>query len=129
MSDKIQITEVTQLDAHIVPCQIHYTGDANTSDYFTPSKVQQDNQHISYFRGCKFMGTKIDISKYDGYLINKSESLAASDDGDYKVVNTYNTIGKFNDLIVYGHDRLPSLTSKYVLMKEWQAISEAIHQE
>lgn len=129
MSDKIQIIEAPQLDAHVVPCQIHYTGDAKTSDYFTPSKDQKDNQHISYFRGCKFMGTKLDISHYDGYLINKSESLAAGDDGDYKVINTYTTIGKFNDLTVYGHDRLPSLTSKYVLMKEWRDISEAIHQE
>lgn len=94
--------------------------------------MDHDN-HIAYFRGCKFVGKPVDVSNYDGYIINKSESLAPSEDPDdpegYKVINTHTTVGRFNDLVVYGHDRLPTLTDPYVLMEEWQNLSRAIHSD
>lgn len=133
MSDKINIDpSVPEFDAHIVPCKIHYTGEANTQDYFTPSKEQElsSGSEICYYRGCKFLGKKLDMSNYTGYLINKSESLAPGDTpDDYKVINTYTTVGKFGELSLYGHDRLPKQTDAYNLMNQWVQISDAIHSD
>lgn len=131
MSDKIQINdEVPEYKANIVPCKIHYSGPADTNSYFSPTKDVEHGNPIAYFRGCKFIGKPVDISSYTGYIINKSESLAPMEDSEsdnYRILNTHTTIGKFSNLIAYGHDRSPTLTDPYILMKEWQDLSRAIH--
>lgn len=133
MCDKLNIIpNVLEYNAHIVPCKIHYTGEANTQDYFTPSKEIEEltESEICYYRGCKFLGKQLDMSNYTGYIMNKSESLIPGDSpDDYKVINTYTTIGKFNHLSLYGHNRLPKLTDAYYLVNQWAQISDAIHSD
>ncbi|EGV63501.1 hypothetical protein PSN45_004753 [Yamadazyma tenuis] len=133
--DSINITpDVPKYKAHVVPCKIHYTGPAKTQDYFTPSKEvdSSTNTHICYFRGCKFMGKPIDIETYSGYILNKSEVLARGDypeaPEDFKIVNNYTAIGRFDELTVYGHDRVIKSTDKYMLMEEWEKLSGVIHE-
>lgn len=125
---KIQVSSnVPVYDAHIVPCKIHHNGDANTKDYFTPSKeIDSVTQaEICYFRGCKFIGRKLEIP-YTGHILNKSEALAGDGD-DYKIVNNYTSVGQFENVYVYGHDRMPKLTDEYMLMNEWNDLSNIIH--
>lgn len=131
MSDKIQLHDgITEYDANVVPCKIHYTGEADTESYFTPTKDTENGDSVAYFRGCKFVGKPVDISNYTGYIIEKSEVLAPGDTpDDYKVVNTHTATGKFNNLTVYGHDRLPTLSDPYILMNQWQLLSSAIHSD
>lgn len=77
----------------------------------------------------------MDIENYNGYIIEQSEGLAPVDnddeneEGDYKVIHNYATVGKFNDIVVYGHDRLPPANDQYGLMSDWEKISRAIHSE
>lgn len=128
MTDKVIITDPPLYKGHIVPCQIHYSGPAKTQEYFTPSKAQQGSNNVAFFRGCKFVGRRLDISKYDAYLLDKSESLAS--DGDYyKMVNSYTTVGRLESLLFYEQDRLPLITSKYMLMTEWEKLSNIIHDD
>lgn len=137
MLDVIHTSEdVPKVHANIIPCHVQYNGTANTKDYFTPSKKQEtlhngQQSQVAYFRGCKLVGEDTDIKDdYTGYLINKTESLARSEDAEseeYVTVNTYTPVAKFEELTVYGHDSAPELTNQWGLIKEWKDISEVIH--
>lgn len=136
MSSNIQINDdIPQYSANVVPCKIHYNGPANTQDYYTCTKTCNEGVHESYFRGCKFVGKAMDIENYNGYIIEQSEGLAPVDnddeneEGDYKVIHNYATVGQFNHIVVYGHDRLPPANDQYGLMSDWEKISRAIHSE
>lgn len=128
--------DVPTINANIIPCHIQYSGVANTKDYFTPSKKQEttttgEQVEVSYFRGCKLVGKKVNLSEnYTGYLINKSESLATAEEGsteEYKTVNTYIPVAKFDEMIIFGHDSPAELTSQWGLINEWKEISDVIH--
>ncbi|KAK6465666.1 ribonuclease H2, subunit C [Scheffersomyces coipomensis] len=136
MSDTIQINnEVPTVIANLVPVHIEYSGPAATKEYFTPSKTSENSQDIAYFRGCKFIGDKVDFNdKYTAYIMNKSESLVRVEDNenDYngdnvKSVSTYIPIAKFNSINVYGHDTRIAENNQWSLLKEWNEISDIIH--
>mmetsp|Transcript_1479 Transcript_1479/g.1600 ORF Transcript_1479/g.1600 Transcript_1479/m.1600 type:complete len:139 (+) Transcript_1479:23-439(+) len=137
MSDVINANkDVPTTHGNIIPCHIQYSGVANTKDYFTPSKKQEtlttgEKVEVAYFRGCRLLGKNVNISNdYNGYLINKSESLAKVDDEtseDYITVNTYTPVARFEKFTVYGHDTIPELTNQWGLIQEWKEISDLIH--
>ncbi|KAK6205123.1 ribonuclease H2 non-catalytic subunit-domain-containing protein [Scheffersomyces amazonensis] len=139
MTDTVNISnDVPEIVANLVPVHIEYSGSANTQEYFTDSKIREDGHEVAYFRGCKLVGNNVDFANnYTAYVMNKSESLIRiQDNGNnefngleetVKSVNSYNPVGKFTSINVYGHDAPLSQTNQWQLVNEWHDISEIIH--
>lgn len=143
MTDTIAIIkDVPEVRANLIPMHIQYSGQANTEDYFTPSKNNEKafsgDCHIAYFRGCKLVGNELGIQKFfDGYLLNHSESLvnteAYSEDGgndtfdNVKSVKVHAAFAHFDEITIYGHDSLPELDSQWAHINEWKEVSDIIH--
>lgn len=135
MTSKIVIGgDGPEFAVNVVPCSIHYTGDANTATFFKPSKKQinQGDNHVvtAQFRGLKLVGDQIDISNKNGQILTSSEILVndpSKSDGDISIVKQYSAIGNFRELNVYGHDNPLSQNSKWKMLDEWEKIAEAIH--
>ena len=134
MVGKVEVKERTPIfSANIVPFQIQHTGPANTKDFFSQSrkteKVNDQEVEVVYFRGRKLVGKKLQLKEnYKGYLLNMHENVAESkESGHIGTTRNYETIAKFDDLILYGQDDSPESSDQWNMVGEWQEISEAIH--
>lgn len=135
MASKLSVEgDLPQVTANIVPVNIQYSGYANTTTFFTNSKRTEKlgdaEAEVSYFRGLKLVGEKIDLNTKTGYLISKSELLVQGDaenGGEIRSVNQYSAVAKFDELILYGHDTPAPLNNQWKLMNEWDSIADVIH--
>lgn len=135
MTSRIVVGDNTpEFVVSIVPCSIQYTGDANTATFFTPSKRQRteggNDVETAQFRGLKLVGEKIDIGNRNGQILTSSEFIVndpSNGTDDIMTAKQYSGIGKFSELIVYGHDIAPHLNCKWKMVGEWEKIAEAIH--
>lgn len=116
---------------NVVPFKIQYTGDANTLQYFTPSKqvsVENGQRVVTAdFRGLHLKGQEIPLGKKRGFVCTASEYLVQDEQGDVLARKQYTSVAKFDSLTVFGHDAVPPLSSKWRLIEEWDAIASAIH--
>ena len=124
--------DVPAVTVNILPVKIQYTGPANTKDYFTPSKIIDKSQDrdvtTAYFRGLKLAGETVDLGDKVGYICNSTERLKElADTLDIETVREYSPIAKFDQFTVYGHDSSTSENNKWKMMKEWEAISDAVN--
>ncbi|CAH2353899.1 hypothetical protein CLIB1423_13S01354 [[Candida] railenensis] len=122
-----------QMTANLVPVHIQYTGDANTNEYFSPSKSTEtaSGNSIAFFRGLKLVGQPIELpANSTAYLVNKSESMVAAPETPqgFKTVNNYIPEGKLDTLVAYGHDTTLPSNSQYASLVEWDTISNIIHE-
>jgi ribonuclease H2 subunit C len=105
----ITINECPQVVANLIPAHIQYTGQANTQEYFTNSKIH--HEHVeAYFRGLKLIGKLVETN---GYLL-----LSVDDD--------YVSIAKFDSFTIFGHDSLEP-ENQWELINEWYQISDVLN--
>ncbi|KAI5966010.1 hypothetical protein KGF57_000683 [Candida theae] len=102
--------KIPEVEASLLPMHLQYSGPANTSEYFTPSKTtekQNDGSEVTtaYFRGCRLVAKEVDLKKSDvkGYLVNKNEALQREvneEDGTeiIKTVKNYCAVASFDKL-------------------------------
>ncbi|EGW35497.1 uncharacterized protein SPAPADRAFT_48484 [Spathaspora passalidarum NRRL Y-27907] len=135
-SIQVDASNTQEITASLVPMHIQYTGSAKTQDYFAPSKIRPDTtdgNHVAYFRGCKLLGNPIDLSssQLKGYVINKSEHLARSEDEDGQevitTVSNYTAEVSFKELMVYGHDVPAESDNQWSLIPEYCKINSILH--
>lgn len=131
MSSEIIVNDsVPSFKANILPFQIQYTGEANTEDYFAPSKRPIDGNNLeAQFRGIKVIGHPVELRSSKAYILSHSEHLVQdpSNPEEVKTAKQYTSVGRINDITLYGHDTLPPLNSKWELLQEWDSVSSAIH--
>jgi len=121
----LEITECRNTVANLVPVHIEYTGEANTSEFFTPTKTVSDDIVTAYFRGLKLVGTTVDL-KYDGYVMRKD--LIESDPTSLVPLDSsYKAIKKFNQFTVFGHDSKDT-SNQWLQVNEWKQVSDILHE-
>lgn len=97
--------------ANLIPMHIEHTGEANTLEYFTNSKIYHTNTE-GYFRGLKLVGKPIDMSG-TAYLLD------SGDEG-------YTSVAQFDQFTIYGHDSLES-ENQWELVNEWIEVGDILH--
>lgn len=134
MSTKVSYSDgLPKYEASILPVAIQYTGEANTEEYFAPTKTTETRQDkeikVCYFRGMKLVGLDIVPENKRAFIMNKSEVLTQplETSDDVQVSNQYTAVGEVDKLTIYGHDTEVPLYSKWLLMDEWQQVSDIIH--
>lgn len=135
MTSKIVVSnDEPEVTVNIVPVSIQYSGPADTSTYFTPSKatetVADSPVETCQFRGLRLVGEKVDIGDRIGHAINCSEFLVNNaEDGKDEITTAkqYTGVAKFTELAVYGHDATAPLNSKWKMIGEWDKIAHVIH--
>lgn len=131
--------KVPKVEASLLPMHLQYSGPANTSNYFTPSKTiekQNDGSEVktAYFRGCRLVAKEVNLKdcNVEGCVINKNEVLQREtndEDGTelVKTVKNYSAIASFDKMTLYGHDSEIELSNQWSLIPEYLEISSIIH--
>ncbi|KAI5965611.1 uncharacterized protein KGF55_000973 [Candida pseudojiufengensis] len=141
-SSSIQITkeELPKVELSILPMHIHYSGPANTSDYFTPSKTKETLKDGSivdtaYFRGLRLIGKELELkdSNLKGFILNKTENLSRDineEDGveTIKTIKNYTAISTFEKLTLYGHDSEVESNNQWSLIPEYMEVNSIVHE-
>lgn len=127
----IHIADVPEYEANLVPMHIEYNGPANTEEFFTPSKSLLDAPvTTAYFRGLKLVGTPIPLPKdATAYVLNKEETIVAAPDTKegFRTSFNYTPVARFSKVTGFGHDSALATNSQYLLMTEWDQISDILH--
>lgn len=132
--------DLLKVEASLVPMHLQYSGSANTSEYFTPSKTtekQNDGSEVNtaYFRGCRLVAKEVDLKKSgtEGYIINKNEVLQRETNEEegtelVKTVKNYTAVASFDKMTLYGHDSEIELSNQWSLIPEFLEINSIIHE-
>lgn len=135
MPGRIQIPENNTLpltSGSIIPASVRHSGEANVHELFGSTSKRETYMtkevNVTHFRGLKFVGQSVKPENHNVYVLNKEEVLVAGEtDEEVTTSNHYEAIAKLNELILYGHDSLPSSNDKWLLANEWVIISRIIH--
>lgn len=134
MPDTVNVhSEIPMVEVNLIPMHIQYSGPANTSQFWATSKTDEidHNDHVvksAYFRGCRLLLTQVSLD-YDGVIVDKTEGLDRDDENPENVVsvNRYESVARFSNLNVYGHDATPDPSDQWLLVNEWKGINDVIH--
>ncbi|KAJ5990122.1 hypothetical protein N7522_010329 [Penicillium canescens] len=135
-------TSTPQYTPNIIPCKIHHDGAIDSLDrYWAPVTDEKDNTQTSYFRGRKLRGRRVALP--DGYrgvvatptdrVLPSSQQVPNDDDEVVEVepeepVKILEMNGTFEDLVVWGHEALPTADDTFVKgVEEWLQFAEAMH--
>lgn len=135
MPGRIQIPENNTLPSasgSVIPVSVRYSGIANVHELFGSTSKRDTYMTkeviVRHFRGLKLVGLSFEPESHNAYVLNKEEVLVAGEtDEEVKTSNHYEAIAKLNELILYGHDSLPSSNDKWLLANEWVILSKIIH--
>lgn len=134
MGSKVTYTEdLPKYEGSILPVAIQHAGEANTSEFFTPSKSTETREDkevkTCYFRGLKMVGKDLELPNKRVFVMEKSEFLTQNPEKEDQVdvANQYAAIAEVDKLCLYGHDTEAPLYSKWGLMNEWNKVANIIH--
>ncbi|KIV80918.1 hypothetical protein PV11_08383 [Exophiala sideris] len=137
--------------ANILPCRIHHDGPTKVTKRYWSPQDGKDGTKTSYFRGRRLRGRVIKLpADYHGVVAEstdrylpqpiKSQSgpTFTAVDEDIEIeeeeeeppepVRILDQVSTFDEVIVWGHDRLPSSDDPFVKgIEEWISFAEAIH--
>lgn len=141
-------THTRTLTPNILPCRIHHSGPIPTSKHhWNPSKITKDSPtattttQSSYLRGRKLLGKSVKLpSTYTGVVLQKTEKVlpqpakqreddGEEEDGDEPVeVKMMETIGRFEEVVVWGHEMVPEEGEDVYVkgLQEWIGFAETV---
>ncbi|KAJ5083215.1 hypothetical protein N7456_012642 [Penicillium angulare] len=136
-------TPLPQLTPNILPCQIHHDGPIESTDRFwTPVTDEKDGNETSHFRGRKLRGRRVAVPEgYQGVVAMPTNSVipvstqGSKEDPDVveiqpgheEPVKILQMQGKFNEIMVWGHEHLPAVNDTFVKgMEEWMRLAETV---
>ncbi|OQU99090.1 hypothetical protein CLAIMM_04777 [Cladophialophora immunda] len=139
--------------ANILPCRIHHNGPTKVTKRYWSPQVERDGTATSYFRGRRLRGKPLKVPLgYQGVVAKTTdrflpqpcrtqlgptytvvdEDIEIVDDADEdeppEPVKVLEELSTFEDVIVWGHDAVPTNEDIFVKgIEEWIAFAEAIH--
>ncbi|KAI1623411.1 ribonuclease H2 subunit C [Exophiala viscosa] len=147
----LQQSSAHKSTANILPCRIHHDGPTKvTKRYWSPAD-DKDGTKTSHFRGRRLRGRVIKLpADYQGvvakstdrYLPQSTKSQSGPTftavDEDIEIeeeeeeppepVRILEQVSAFDEVLVWGHDQLPSSDDPFVKgIEEWISFAEAIH--
>ncbi|KAK3678084.1 hypothetical protein LTR78_002179 [Recurvomyces mirabilis] len=148
-------TNPRSLTPNILPCQIHHNGPVGiTKRYWNPQPASDktNKSRTAYFRGRKLQSRTLQLPEgYQGVLLRKTDQLAPREagnklpqvpieqeeeddddddelDDDSEDVKVMEQMGKFHEVVVWGHEAVPEDGDEYVKgIEEWMAFAHAMH--
>lgn len=123
---------------NVLPCRINHNGPAKVVKRYWQPRDEADGANTSYFRGRKLKAKLAKLpEKYQGLVLKASDKtmiepiLPTPDDEEPELPESTKVIEQvaaFDELVVWGHDRIPSTDDHFVKgIEEWIAFAEAIH--
>lgn len=115
---------------NILPCKITHSGPHRiTKTHWDPTS----NPQTVHFRGRKLLGKTVKLPEgYEGVVLKKAEKTLPvkreDEDGEEPVeVKIMEQKGKFEELVVWGHEALPDEEDAYRKgIEEWVGFAEAV---
>ncbi|KAJ5256639.1 hypothetical protein N7478_012743 [Penicillium angulare] len=112
-------TSLPQFTPNILPCQIHHDGPIESTDRFwTP---------VTDGKGVLAMPTNsvIQVSTQDSKEDSDVVEIPPEQEESVKILQMQ---GKFNEMMVWGHEHLPAANDAFVKgMEEWMRFAETMH--
>ncbi|KIW21084.1 hypothetical protein PV08_01663 [Exophiala spinifera] len=135
--------------ANILPCRIHHDGPTKVTKRYWSPRDEKDQTKTAYFRGRRLRGRVIAIPQgYHGVVARSTDRYLPQPpkprptytavDEDIEIedeeeeppepVKVLEEVTTFDDVIVWGHDQVPSQDDAFVKgLEEWISFAEAIH--
>ncbi|KAJ5179065.1 Ribonuclease H2 subunit C [Penicillium capsulatum] len=132
-----------KLTPNVLPCRIHHDGPIDSPERFwAPATDEKDHTQIAHFRGRKLRGRRVVIPDgYEGIIATPTDrvmppapqtdnhSVAEDEDPQpSEPVRILESHGKFDDVVVWGHEILPAADDAFVKgVEEWVRFAETMH--
>ena len=108
--------------AHLLPCEIEYTGSAIVSAYFKPSTGKRSRE--AAFRGRALKGETLTApAGYVGALLQDTKPAEIADGEERRWLHK----GTFESITVWKHDEAPAQDEPVFKTMKWAAIADILH--
>lgn len=134
------------LTPNVLPCKIHHNGPIPTPKrYWNPTSStpppnatasRAETTQTSYLRGRKLLGHSIVLPEgYEGVVLQKTEKALPrsrvekeeEDEEEPVEVKVMEQTGKFDEILVWGHEALPDGEDAYRKgIEEWMGFAQAV---
>lgn len=109
--------------AHLLPCEIQYTGPAPVSAYFKPEAGAYGGQEAA-FRGRALKGADIPLPPgYTGSLLQDSKQANVADGEERRWLHR----GHISSFTCWQHDEAPHRDEPLFRAARWAAIADVLH--
>ena len=123
---------------NILPCRIHHTGPTRVTKRYWQPKIDSDGHSTSHFRGRRLRGRVVKLpTNYQGLVLKTTNKtmvepiIPADEDEEPELpepVKVIEEVSKFDEIIFWGHDRIPQSDEDLVKgIEEWISLATAIH--
>ncbi len=116
--------EPAAAEAHLLPCEVQYSGPAPVSAYFKPSPLPDQGTHGAAFRGRKLLGRTVALPEgYTGTVLQDTNTASIADGEERKWLQK----GTFNSLTYWNHDDQPSGDEPLFKAMQLAGLASALH--
>lgn len=114
---------VSKGNAHLLPCEIEFSGDALVSAYFKPKKGEKRGLEAA-FRGRALKGTALQPpTGYVGAVLQDTKQAAIADGEDRRWMHR----GRLESFTVWKHDEEPNEDEPIFKVMRWASIADVLH--
>ncbi|KAF2292064.1 hypothetical protein GH714_006777 [Hevea brasiliensis] len=118
---------------HHLPCCIKYDGPCAVSQYFKPKPTGIEVEGLvveeAYFRGRNLLGATLPLPPgYSGFVLGKkNDKKRKGSDLLEQDSNCWELNAKFENLMYWNHDSLPSQDDTFLRSFHWLSVAHALH--
>jgi ribonuclease H2 subunit C len=111
--------------AHMLPCEVQYTGSAPVSQYFKPQPVEgKPQQRVAAFRGRKMCGVALELPEgYTGAVLQDTVQAAVADGEERRWMHR----GKIDSFTYWKQDEFATENEPVLQAVKFAGIASVLH--